>query len=229
MHHQLVDSAYSLMAAGAAQRRDYHSLSDLFDSLVNIVREEGRTKYIYAYWPMFDALAHRYGIGSDTVADHFRQIDQEIQRCMEELSGTDTLLIITADHGFIDTTRAQTLRLEHYPEIQACLSLPLCGEPRVAYCYVHHNRAADFERLVVEQMGHGVDLHRAEDLVAEGWFGLGEPSDRLLEHVGDYVLICKDSYVIKDRLPMEQRWHDIGVHGGISAEEMFVPLLTVDC
>lgn len=229
MHHQLVDSAYSIMAAGTAQRQDYQSLSDLFGNLVGIVRKGDNAKYIYSYWPMFDALAHRHGVDSEAVDDHFRQIDQEFQRCVEALAGTDTLLIVTADHGFIDTAPQQTLRLEHYPDIQECLSLPLCGEPRVAYCYVHHNRAADFERLVLEQLGHGVTLNRAEDLVAGDWFGLGTPSNRLLERIGDYVLICKDNHVIKDRLPMEQRWHDTGVHGGVSAREMYVPLLTASC
>lgn len=229
MHQHLVDSAYSQMAAGSAKRCEYQGLSDLFQSLAEIVHKHQQPKYIYAYWPMFDALAHRYGIDSDPVLDHFQHIDQELQHCIEALSGSDTLLLVTADHGFIDTSAEHTLQLEDYPEIQQCLSAPLCGEPRVGYCYVQQHQQANFEKYVSEQLEHAVTLHPADDLVAANWFGLGEPTARLQARIGDYILICKEDYVIKDRLPMEQPWQNIGVHGGTSEREMYVPLLAISC
>lgn len=35
----------------------------------------------------------------------------------------------------------------------------------------------------------------------------------------------KENYVIKDWLPGERQYRQIGVHGGMSPEEMFVPLI----
>ena len=40
----------------------------------------------------------------------------------------------TADHGFIDVTDRDQLRLEDFPQLAACLELPLAGEPRVPFC-----------------------------------------------------------------------------------------------
>jgi hypothetical protein len=36
----------------------------------------------------------------------------------------------------------------------------------------------------------------------------------------------KDNYVLKDWLPGESRYQHIGVHGGVSQAEMYVPLIT---
>ncbi|HZA28524.1 MAG TPA: hypothetical protein VE735_02825, partial [Gammaproteobacteria bacterium] len=67
----------------------------------------------------------------------------------------------------------------------------------------------------------------SEELIKGGYFGLGPPHPRLQERIGDYTLIMKDGYVIKDWLPGEERYRHIGVHGGMSAAEMYVPLIVV--
>lgn len=94
---------------------------------------------------------------------------------------------------------------------------------------MQQHQQANFEKYVSEQLEHAVTLHPADDLVAANWFGLGEPTARLQARIGDYILICKEDYVIKDRLPMEQPWQNIGVHGGTSEREMYVPLLAISC
>ncbi len=74
-----------------------------------------------------------------------------------------------------------------------------------------------------------MDYHRSEALIEAGWFGLGEPSPQLRRRIGDYVLIARDNYVIYDRLDHEAPWSLIGVHGGLSAAEMWVPLAVIRC
>ena len=71
------------------------------------------------------------------------------------------------------------------------------------------------------------DLHRSDDLLRQGVFGLFEPHPRLADRIGDYALIMRDNYVIKDVLPGEKEKFHVGNHGGVSAEEMFVPLVVI--
>jgi hypothetical protein len=47
----------------------------------------------------------------------------------------------------------------------------------------------------------------------------------LTERIGDYVLLMKDRYIISDWLPVEKRYHHVGVHGGVSEAEMLVPVV----
>ena len=72
-------------------------------------------------------------------------------------------------------------------------------------------------------------MYPATALIEDGWFGLGEPSPRLRERVGDYVLLMKGRWVIKDRLPGEPAFRQIGVHGGVSEAELHVPLIVAHC
>ncbi|NJN45288.1 MAG: alkaline phosphatase family protein [Candidatus Competibacteraceae bacterium] len=230
IHQDLQDSPYSVAGAGRAQRRGYEDLAGFFRTIRNIITEQGRERsYIYAYWPMLDFLAHRHGIGSKTVKTHFQELEQGFVMLGEALRGTDTLLVATADHGFIDTAPRYKIRLEDHPQWMACLAAPLCGEPRVVYCYIRANKSADFERYVRENLSHACDCYPSEEVVERGWFGEGEPDPRLLARIGDYVLVTKERYVIKDTLPGEGFWADTGVHGGVSADEMLVPLLVSLC
>jgi len=230
IHEDLRDSPYSIAGAGRAHRHGYQDLAGYFKAIRNTIVEQGSERsYTYAYWPMLDFLAHRHGIGSNTVKTHFQQLEQGFVMLREALRGTDTLLVATADHGFIDTASRYKIRLEDHPEWAACLAAPLCGEPRVVYCYVRANKSADFERYMHERLSHACECYPSEEVVAQGWFGEGEADSRLLDRIGDYVLVTKDRYVIKDTLPGEGFWSDIGVHGGISADEMLVPLLYSLC
>ncbi len=102
---------------------------------------------------------------------------------------------------------------------------PLCGERRVAYCYVKPDRRADFEGYVRDHFAERAELHPSRELVDLGWFGPGEPHPSLASRIGDYTLVMKGNWTIKDWLPGEKRYRQIGVHGGTSAAEMLVPLV----
>jgi hypothetical protein len=92
-------------------------------------------KFVYAYWPAYDATSHRYGSESPEAAREFERIDAAFGEILERLSGTETAVIATADHGFIDVPAEAALELP--ASLAAMLRFPLCGERRVAYCHVH--------------------------------------------------------------------------------------------
>jgi hypothetical protein len=50
----------------------------------------------------------------------------------------------------------------------------------------------------------------------------------LHERIGDYTLLMKDCAIIKDWLPGERHYAQIGVHGGLSSQEMYVPLIVAE-
>ncbi len=226
---RLVDTPYTVATAGGAERIGYRDLEDCFARINGVIAGGGERKFIYAYWPRFDALAHQYGVASSTVQTHFEALARGFEALTEALRGTETLLIVTADHGFIDTGSAFTIRLEAHALLARCLSVPLCGEPRVAFCYVRAGAAVDFEQYVSEHLGEGFACFASEEFIRAGWLGLGSPEPRLLQRLGDYVLLAKDRFVIKDTLPMEHAWADTGVHGGASEDEMLVPLIVASC
>lgn len=222
---KIIDSDYNVAHCGAAARRPYKELPGMFSAVSEIVRGGSGRQFIHAYTCDFDAAAHTFGSTSPELQTTFRRIDTAFARFLEEIKGSDTLVIATADHGFIDSPKTACIELADHPRLAATLMLPLCGERRVAYCYVQPGQQDAFEHYVPTRLGHCTELYRSTDLIAQAWFGLGPAHPRLSERVGHYTLLMKDNYTIKDWLLGEQRHLTLGVHGGVSAAEMYVPLI----
>jgi len=223
----LVDTPYSRAVTGRqARRHGYQGLDELREVLVRIAREPGRQRrFVYAYWPDLDTLSHQHGVDSAPVLDQFRSIDIAWQRLLDGLQGTDTVVLGTADHGLIDTAPERTLYLEDHPELAEMLALPLCGEPRAAYCYLRPGTETDFQLYCRERLASVCQAVRAEELIAAGWFGPMPEHPQLRRRIGDWVLLPADGWVLKDRLVGEGRFAQVGVHGGASASEQWVPLI----
>jgi hypothetical protein len=136
------------------------------------------------------------------------------------LANTDSIVIATADHGFLDCPRENCLELP--PALAAQLRFPLCGERRVAFCYVN---SSDFLQRARDWLGDRAEVRASRELVDEGWFGPGAPHPRFAERIGDVAILMKDGHTLKDWLPGESRHLHIGNHGGSSEDEMTIPLI----
>lgn len=221
----IIQTGFNLRHTAGAERRAYDGLADFFPAIAASVRETPARKFVYAYYPMFDTLAHGFGVSSPQCSREFAALDAAFAGFLASLAGTGTTVVVTADHGFIDAPPEHRVKLENHPRLAGMLAHPLCGERRAAYCYVRPERHADFEAYVQNELADSALLARSADLVAAGLFGPGAPHPRLAGRVGDYTLLMNDDCTISDLLPGEKRHEMIGVHGGMSAAEMYVPLI----
>lgn len=229
MPYWLSESAFNAALQGQAERVLHNDLNSYLRAIVSTVRRDDRRKYLYAYWPTFDALAHDHGVDSPQVAAHFAELDHAFVRLLTQLRGSDTLVMLTADHGFIDTTKQSRLQLGDMPVLQRCLQVPLCGEPRLVHCHVRHDERQTFTDYVRDELGHAAVLYPSCDLIDLGLYGQGEAHPELASRVGDYTLVMKDNYILTQRLPGEGPLDLIGHHGGLSRDEIAVPLVVVGC
>jgi hypothetical protein len=221
----LVNSSYTNAFRGKAEVRGYRSLAGFFDVVREIVNSNDSC-FVYAYWPQLDAMCHGFGVDSERSREHLRHIDGRFAGFLDTARGSGATVVLTADHGFIDTTPDTRLDLSHHPRLAETLVLPLCGEGRAVYCYVDPAKRALFEAYVEEELGERCVAIEKEALLAGGYFGLGEPHPRLSSRIGHYVLLMKDNFVLRDRLLGEgERPVHVGVHGGASSAEMYVPLV----
>lgn len=225
----IAGSDFNLAHRGRAQVGGYGTLGQMFEQIARVVRDGPRRRYVYAYWPELDRIAHEQGIGSAAAHEHLAELDAGFADLLSRLAGSGSLVLVTADHGLVDTVPERVVRLEDHPELEGMLILPLCGEPRVAYCYVRPDRCRDFECYVSEELGSYCSWWPSRELVARHYFGLGSPHPRLGERVGDYTLIMRENYVIRDRLFGEHGSAQVGVHGGLSEQELYVPLVVAAC
>ena len=222
---RIVDSEYSRHFGSRAQRLGYDNLAGMVDAIEAAVRSGSERKLVYAYYPELDAVSHQHGVASRQAATRLTAIDAAFAELLKRLAGTDTALIVSADHGFIDTAPDEALELSSYPQLATLLRMPLSGEPRVAFCHLHCGVRELFIERAKAALGACADVRPSAELIAEGWFGTGTPHPRLADRVGDVTLVMRGHYTLKDRVAGEKPHVLIGNHGGLSADEMWVPLV----
>lgn len=218
-HKDIIDSVYNVKHCEGAERRAYGTLQGLVDEVAAAVKSSAERKFVYAYWPDYDATAHRFGCESPQALRALADVDAAFGTLLKRLSGTESLVVATADHGFIDAEQC----LEPPEAISSLLRFPLCGERRVAYCHVHG--VEDFTRRAKDWLGDCADVRPSRELVHEGWFGPGNAHPRLAERIGDVALVMRARHTVKDWTPGEPRHLHIGNHGGTSEDEMLIPLI----
>lgn len=228
IHKDFLGSDYTVALSGRAKSRPFNSLTDFFRQIRRVLSSTKSKKYVYAYLHKFDSLCHEYGTKSAEVFAYFKNLNKKLIPFLKSIKGTDTTVIITADHGLIDTTKSRIIKLKEHPEFVDTLILPLCGDTRIGYCYVHPSKIKHFREYVNRVFKNCCELYRGEELIRKKYFGLFEPNENLFSRVGDYILVMKENYIIRDFVLGEDEYFPIGNHGGVSKEEMFVPLIVVN-
>ena len=222
----IAHSPFNTRHTRGAQIVAYDTLPEMFGQLAELLASP-RPRYIYAYFPDFDSLSHHYGTGSRQALQVLAQFDALFARLVDRMRGSRSWLLVTADHGFIDSPSRRVVSLDDHPALAELLLRPLCGERRVSYCYVAPENRPAFETYVRRRLSRAVHLYDSRQLIAASWFGPPPCHPRLAERIGDYTLVCKGNWTIKDWLPGERHYAMLGVHGGISDNEMRVPLSAV--
>jgi Type I phosphodiesterase / nucleotide pyrophosphatase len=217
-------SQFNTAHAGHAAIHAYDGLDKFFAEIERALWASDKS-FLYAYWPELDHLAHLHGIASPQAHSHAEYFDERYGAFLERIAGSETLVLLTADHGFVDVAPGAMIDMADHPALREMLRAPLCGEPRTAYCYVAQGRAADFERYVQSNFAEQIVCAPSRALIDAGYFGLGVPHPELASRVGDYTLCLRPGYAVLDRQPGERRFMPIGVHGGGSTQELGVPLV----
>jgi hypothetical protein len=212
-------SLYTQYHSMGARVLSYNTMDGFFRELGRALKS--RSCFVYAYWPAIDVYSHHFGTRNRKTVQALREFERALKRFLAHAPQMD--MIVTGDHGLIDIDRKHALHLDDHPRLAETLTLPFSGEARALYCYVHPGKDREFRAYVRKRLGHACRLYRSEQLLP--WFGEGRLNPKLCERIGDYILVMKENYIMRDRLPGERAHFHLASHGGISKEEMHVPLI----
>jgi len=224
----IASSSFNRAFSGPARVRSYNNLQGLVKNIQESIGSSRQPSYTYAYWAEYDAIAHSHGCDSKQAIAHLKELDRTFEMLLSSLKGSNTKLLVTADHGFVDSPESRTIRLQDHPQLLDTLAVPLCGEPRLAYCYVHADRVMQFKDYVGGELDHCCQWVSRQEMLEQNWFGLGDAHPRVADRIGHFALVMNDNYKITGSLPGERPPKHIGVHGGLSKDEMMVPLVIAD-
>ena len=214
--------------AGVRWNRAYacQTLAGLSKQIVSFARSSGRA-LAYAYWPGYDSFCHEVGCRHPKTVRHLAEIDRMLAGLVRKLRGTGTALIVTADHGLVDSTPAHRISFREIPGFYDCLAILPSGDARCAHCFVRPSKVRKFRSLVFQHLEKACLCVPGETLLKLRAFGPGKPHRSLENRVGDFVLIAKRDYTFGSHLPGDEIEFNVANHGGMSPAEVRVPLVVV--
>lgn len=188
---------------------------------VKRLTRKNKKKYIYTYWYQPDKAMHDYGVKSQQVHEQIKLINNEVEKLCKHLK--DTLVIVTADHGLCDSVNYY---LEDYPTLSQMLEIPPSIEPsRALSFFVKDGMYDDFKAEFTRLFGNDFLLMTKEEVFSENLFGFGKPHPRTYDFVGDYLAVAKGNTSLF--IEREER-NFIGVHAGLTKDEMTIPFIAIE-
>jgi hypothetical protein len=176
---------------------------------------------VYVYDSDIDATGHARGCRSEAWRHQLAIVDGFAQR-LREVIPADAALLVTADHGMVDVDPEDRLDVDTEPELLEGVTL-LGGEARFRHLYCRSGAVDDVVGRWRARVGDRALVLTREEAIAEGWFG--EVRRAVEPRLGDVVVACLGPLAVMsgDRFPHEARL--VGLHGSLTPDEMYVPLL----
>lgn len=191
----------------------------VFERIGELCEKPGE-KYIYAYWMEPDSTMHATGTNSPDTHRMVRELEAKLEKAVSGLD--DTLFIITADHGHIDS---RNLCILDYPEVLNCLVRMPSLEPRTLNMFVKDEYKAAFPEIFKRNFGDAFRLFTREEALRGRLFGIGRDREGLEGMIGDYVAAAvSDVSIFTAHYPAQQM---PGAHAGATAEEYVIPLIVI--
>ncbi|MDQ4084750.1 MAG: alkaline phosphatase family protein [Actinomycetota bacterium] len=176
---------------------------------------------VYIYDSDLDATGHARGCRSEAWRHQLATVDAFAQR-LREVIPADAALVVTADHGMVDVGPEGRIDVDAEPDLMDGVSL-LGGEARFRHVYCRAGAVDDVAARWRERLGADALVLTREQAIAAGWFG--SVRSGVEPRLGDVVVACLGpvAVVSSERFPFEAML--VGLHGSLTAEEMYVPLL----
>jgi hypothetical protein len=187
-----------------ARFEGYHDMGDAVSAAAALVRPKRRLVVLYV--PQVDFAAHVAGQQSEAYADALDVASEVWERLAQQLPA-GTAAVGVADHGHVDVPpeRRVVITTEDHEGRQ------FAGDARVVF--VHGEGESLAERLPATW------VPRSE---MEAWWGPGARHPSFEDRVPDGVLVADPGYAILHRFSDDRL---VGQHGGLTPEELDVPLL----
>lgn len=223
--HVVMPAAYrdSVLTRWACDGAEYHAYAQPEETptLTAATLQPGQPSYTLVYFPDYDLICHGSGPDSPEAHAELRRTDRIVADLLAALPRNgDTLVVVTADHGqspqppdgYVDAITKKVMK--------AALRGPIAGEERAAYLRPQPGHHAGIAALLAPH----ATLLTAHDAWTGGLFGPPAHAEaRFRPRVGDLIAVPHPGHAIRrptSPAPM------LGLHGGWTAEEMLVPVLS---
>ncbi|MFT3874984.1 MAG: alkaline phosphatase family protein [Propioniciclava sp.] len=180
----------------------------------------GDRSLVYLYERSLDHTGHGQGWRSDAWRAALARIDT-MARTLRAALPADIRLLITGDHGMMDSPKDRWIVAEDVPGLTDGLTL-LAGEGRFRQLYAEPRDVDAVLARWRKKLGERAWVVRREEAIEADWFGFVEK--RVLDRYGDVLVAMRGDWALMTRTQPNE-FGLIGMHGSLTEREMRVPVL----
>jgi predicted AlkP superfamily pyrophosphatase or phosphodiesterase len=234
IHDSIAGSAYSSVVMAGSDVMSFKDAPDLMHKLLDKVSQQQGSAYFQVYWGAIDSAAHEYGVHS---SNYLAELDQFFTSSSKDFlnrfpasKSRQTIMLVTADHGQINVDPNETLYLDHYPQLTKWLRtgrdrtpiLPW-GSARDVFLATEAGKAEDAFQFLSAVLKDKATVIKSGDAMGRGLFGTGKLHQEFRSRIGDILVLPHGNQTLWYSRPGHERFKLLGMHGGLSPDEMLVP------
>jgi len=231
-------STYTNVVTRGAKLHKFKTLPEALVNLGHLIDSSKALTYINFYFENIDSTCHKYGPTAP-------QTEAEIEAFLLFMDVFFTrifrgnkkiLFLMTADHGAseVDPKTTVFLNRDHrFKGIERFIKTNQAGEliipagsARDMFLYIKENMLDEAQEFLKERLEGKAEVVRTSWLMENGYFG-SEISRKFRERVGNLVILPYryESVWWYEKDVFEQNFY--GHHGGLTPQEMEIPLLAL--
>ncbi len=194
----------------------WHTVAGLVELCVREI--EAGERFVYAYYPGVDTIAHEFGLRERAFTRELRFVDSLVSELVDSLPASAALLV-TSDHGQVHLEDESWIEI---PELTA-LASAVAGDGRFRYLYAEPDDRKELLGRARELCSDRAWVWSRSEVLEMGVLG-PDASGTVPSRVGSVVLAAREPVAFVDPALPNERTLRSG-HGSLTPDEMYVPLL----
>ncbi len=229
------NTTYNKFITEGAENFGYTSLPVGLNFLTQKLIDSKDKNYLYFYTDNIDHSMHEFGSDSNEkkiqtellfglLEDFIKNIENKVE---------NTLILVTADHGHINVNTEKMFYLNReFPRILKWIKknkkddlLAPAGSIRDLFLHIKEENLDQAKFFLSEKLKEVALVFKTQELIDSGFFGKNI-SENFLKRIGNLLILPKENRTIW----WEGKEFEITVkshHGGLSKDEMEIPLLSL--
>jgi hypothetical protein len=222
----IANTPYNVYSRCGTTGQGYEKITDGIDHVIAAVITAKTPTYVHLYLHDVDTLCHHVGVNHDTVVPLVLGIDEELRRLAEAIDGR-ARLVISADHGLIDVPKPDQSLLFVGDELLEMLlpGVPPSGDARMPVFHLREGKKQAFVELFNRRYGDRMALLETAEVERMELLGPGPIAPQVRPRFGDFIAFPTVAATLAFHPPGKPPGElYLAVHGGLSRQEMKVPL-----
>ena len=236
-HREYTPASYGDVLFSGAKALGYKTLPEALINLTELLAVTSSPSYYVVYNDKVDAICHEYGPDSiQTDAEILILLMTMEKIFLNAVTGNrkKILFLLTADHGQSEVDPQTTVYINREPQFtgidkliktnrQGELIVP-AGSPRDFFLYIRDGLVDEACSFLTDRLQEKAEVRKVTQMMADGYFG-PVLSPKFKARVGDLVILPNRYESVWWYAKNKYEQHYYGHHGGLTPQEMEIPLL----